>query len=101
MTLKTIIKITTDGKLELPPEIRSRLQSGDEFFLWEEKDTIILKKVQNSGADDITQQEKIKGDEGFFEIADPLAELNKIDPITEEEIQEEIRAYRREKRELS
>jgi bifunctional DNA-binding transcriptional regulator/antitoxin component of YhaV-PrlF toxin-antitoxin module len=101
MTLKTIIKVTADGKLELPPEIRSRLQSGDEFLLWEEKDTIILKKVQNSLVDDSKQQERIKGDERFFEIADRLAELNKVDPITEEEIQEEIRAYRREKRGLA
>jgi hypothetical protein len=100
MTLKTIIKITADGKLELPPEMRSRFQSGDEFLLWEEKDTIILKKVQNSLTDDIKQQEKVKGDDRFFEIADRLAELNEIEPITEEEISEEIRAYRREKRGL-
>ena len=101
MTLKTIIKITADGKLELPPEIRSRFQSGDEFLLVEDKDSIILKRVENSGVDNIKNKEKIDGDNRFFEIADRLAELNEVEPITEEEISEEIRAYRREKRGLS
>ena len=34
----------------------------------------------------------------FFEIADQLAALNETDPITEAEIEEEIRAARAEKR---
>jgi hypothetical protein len=100
MTLKTIIKITADGKLELPPEMRSRFQSGDEFLLVEEKDSFILKRVKTSGVDALKKQEKMAGDNRFFEIADRLAELNEIEPITEEEISEEIRAYRREKRGL-
>jgi hypothetical protein len=100
MTLKTIIKITADGKLELPPEMRSRFQSGDEFLLVEEKDSFILKRVKTSGVDALKKQEKMAGDNRFFEIADRLAELNEVEPITEEEISEEIRAYRREKRGL-
>jgi hypothetical protein len=67
------------------------LQAGDEFMLWEEEDTIILQRVKKP-----THQEMIQGNIGkyrrqnlsFFEIADRLAELNKIDPIYEDEIQQ-------------
>lgn len=58
-----------------------------------------IKRVKSSLVDVI--KKRIKGNHRFFKIADRLAELNEIDPITEEEIQEEIRAYRREKRGLT
>ena len=60
-----------------------------------------IKKLKISRVDVIKQQERKDGDDRFFEMADRLAELNEIDPITEAEIQDEIKAYRREKRGLS
>ena len=100
MTSKTAIKVTIDGQLELPIAIRSRLQAGDEFVLWEEEDTIILKRVKKT----VFEEKKSESgnersqDLSFFAIADRLAELNEVEPISEEEIEEEIRAYTRENR---
>ena len=98
MIKSTVIQVTKDGKSQLPPEIRSRLQTGDEFMWEEEKDTIILRRVTKSFADGNEGEKVVKKSDGFFEIAERLAELNEIMPITEEEIQEEIRAYKEEKR---
>jgi len=97
MTPRTVIQITKSGELELPPEIRSRLQPGDEFLLWEEKDIIIIKKVEKS----LEKKVNSEPDSRFFEIADRLAELKETLPISEEEIQEEIKAYKLEKRNLT
>ena len=104
MTPTTVIQVTTDGQLELPPEIRSRLQPGDEFVLWEDKDIIVLKKVEKPLRDEIVKPQKEVSSEPssrFFEIADRLAGLNQIAPISEEEIQQEIQAYKQEKRNLT
>ena len=62
---------------------------------------MVIKRVKSSQVDVIKQNEGIDGDDRFFEIAHRLSELNEVDPISEEEIQEEIRAYRGEKRGLS
>jgi hypothetical protein len=97
MTPRTVIQITKSGELELPPEIRSRLQPGDEFLLWEEKDFIVIKKVEKSLENKVNPE----ADSRFFEIADRLAELKETLPISEEEIQEEIKAYKLEKRNLT
>ena len=97
MTPRTVIQITKSGELELPPEIRSRLQPGDEFLLWEEKDFIVIKKVEKS----IKNKVNPEPDSRFFEMADRLAELKETLPISEEEIQEEIKAYKLEKRNLT
>ncbi|NET27958.1 AbrB/MazE/SpoVT family DNA-binding domain-containing protein [Okeania sp. SIO1I7] len=101
MTSKTVIQVTTNGQLELPSEIRSQLQPGDEFLLWQEEDTIILKRVEKSAVEDMikaNQGVNHKSDSHFFEICDRLHQLNEIDPISEEEIQAEIKSYRQEKR---
>ena len=101
MTSKTLIQVRIDGQLELPIAIRSRLQAGDEFVLWEEEDTIILKRVNNTGYEEANRSEtgnERPQDLSFFAIADRLEELNEFEPISEEEINEEIRAYKREKR---
>lgn len=104
MTPTTVIQVTKDGQLKLPPEISSRLQPGDEFVLWAQKDTIILKRVEKPLVDDIIKQPdevSNKPSARFFEIADRLVELNEIAPISEEEIQAEIKSYKQEKRKLS
>lgn len=101
MTSKTVIQVTIDGQLELPIAIRSRLQAGDEFVLWEEEDTIILKKVKKTVFEENNQSESVNDRSqnlSFFAIADRLAELNEVEPISEAEIEAEIRAYKREKR---
>jgi bifunctional DNA-binding transcriptional regulator/antitoxin component of YhaV-PrlF toxin-antitoxin module len=102
MTSKTVIQVTIDGQLELPIAIRSRLQAGDKFVLWEEEDTIILKRVNKTVLEDPNQTasgNERSQDLSFFAIADRLAELNEVEPISEAEIEAEIRAYKREKRE--
>ena len=53
MTSKTVIQVTVNGQLELPPEISSQLQPGDEFLLWQEEDTIILKRVEKSTVEEM------------------------------------------------
>ena len=101
MTSKTVIQVTIDGQLELPIAIRSRLQAGDEFVLWEEEDTIILKKVKKTVFEENNQSESVNDRSqnlSFFAIADRLAKLNEVEPISEAEIEAEIRAYKREKR---
>jgi hypothetical protein len=42
----TVISVTADRQLELPPEIQSQLQPGDEYLIWQTEDTILFKKVQ-------------------------------------------------------
>ncbi|WP_143438289.1 AbrB/MazE/SpoVT family DNA-binding domain-containing protein [Hydrocoleum sp. CS-953] len=104
MTSKTVIQVTANGQLELPPEIRSQLQPGDEFFLWQDEDTIILKRVKKSAVKDMINAQKGVNREAssrFFEICDRFHELNEIDPISEEEIQAEIKSYKQEKRKLT
>ncbi|MDY7006923.1 MAG: AbrB/MazE/SpoVT family DNA-binding domain-containing protein [Cyanobacteriota bacterium] len=104
MTSKTVIQVTTNGQLELPSEIRSQLQPGDEFLLWQEEDTIILKRVEKSAVEDMIKTQKgvdRKPDSHFFEICDRLAQLNEIAPISEGEIQAEIKSYKQEKRKLT
>jgi bifunctional DNA-binding transcriptional regulator/antitoxin component of YhaV-PrlF toxin-antitoxin module len=46
MTKTLVVQVTADGQLEIPPEVLSRLQPGDEYCLWEEEDMIVLKKIQ-------------------------------------------------------
>jgi bifunctional DNA-binding transcriptional regulator/antitoxin component of YhaV-PrlF toxin-antitoxin module len=43
-----VLQVTAQGQLELPPEISSELQPGDEFVIWQEEDTIVLKRLQKS-----------------------------------------------------
>ncbi|CAD5983129.1 hypothetical protein PCC9214_05126 [Planktothrix tepida] len=80
------------------------MHPGDEFVLWEEEDIIILKKVKKPLLNEFIEHQKtvdLEGSLSFFEIADRLSKLNEIDPISEEEIQEEIQAYKQEKRNLA
>ena len=46
MRTVTIISITEDRQLELPPEIQAKLRPGDEYMIWETEDTILFKKIK-------------------------------------------------------
>lgn len=34
MSRTLVVQVTADGLLEIPIEIRSQLQPGDEYYLW-------------------------------------------------------------------
>ena len=45
MTTELLIQISPEGKLELPPEVQTRLKSGDKYLISMTEDSITLKKV--------------------------------------------------------
>lgn len=76
MPQTTVVSVTPNRQLELPPEIQATLQPGDEYLMWQTEDTILLKKVQRpTTLADIRAQVRALG-------ADPeeptLAELSQI-----------------------
>jgi hypothetical protein len=46
MSSTSIVLITDDRVIALPPEIQATLQPGDEYLVWQTEDTLLLKKVQ-------------------------------------------------------
>jgi hypothetical protein len=46
MTPTSIVCVSSDGAITLPPDIQATLQPGDEYLVWQSDDTILLKKVQ-------------------------------------------------------
>jgi hypothetical protein len=46
MRATTLISVTPDRQLELPPEIQATLEPGDEYLIWQTEDTILFKKIQ-------------------------------------------------------
>jgi bifunctional DNA-binding transcriptional regulator/antitoxin component of YhaV-PrlF toxin-antitoxin module len=46
MRKTTIVSVTSDLQLEVPPEIQSKLRPGDEFIIWEEGENIFFQKLQ-------------------------------------------------------
>ena len=40
MRKATIISVTANLQLEIPPEIQAKLHAGDEFMIWEEGENI-------------------------------------------------------------
>lgn len=47
MRQATIISVTPDRQLEIPPEIQAQLNPGDEYLIWQTENTILLQKVQH------------------------------------------------------
>ena len=41
-----VVQVTAEGQLKILPEVLSSLQPGDEYYLWQEEDMIVLKKIQ-------------------------------------------------------
>ncbi|GAB4425664.1 MAG: hypothetical protein Fur0044_23710 [Anaerolineae bacterium] len=91
-----IAQISPEGTLVLPDELRERLKDTAELaILWNE-DLIVMKPLmEEQTAQSTSAQDKITR---FFDIADHLASLNEIAPLTEDEIQAEIEAYQAEKK---
>ena len=46
MTVTSVVFVTADRAIALPPEIQATLQPGDKYLVWQTDDTILLKKVQ-------------------------------------------------------
>ena len=46
MTVELLTKVTPEGQLELPPEVREQLQPGDEYQILVTDNQIILNKVR-------------------------------------------------------
>ena len=46
MRKATIISVTRDRQLEIPPEVQEKLNPGDEYMIWTTDDSILFKKIQ-------------------------------------------------------
>jgi hypothetical protein len=42
----TIVSVTDDRQLEIPPEVQAQLNPGDEYMIWATDDAITFKKIQ-------------------------------------------------------
>ncbi|HSM82155.1 MAG TPA: hypothetical protein VLS96_10735 [Nodosilinea sp.] len=46
MRKATIVSVTGDRQLEIPPEVQERLTPGDEYMIWITEDAITFQKIQ-------------------------------------------------------
>ena len=46
MRKATIVSVTDNCQLELPPEVQATLNPGDEYLIWTTDDSIWFKKIQ-------------------------------------------------------
>lgn len=74
MTTKLIAKVTSEGKLEIPPEILQQLQPNSEYEITVTERSIILEKKSNSTVD----------------LDKFLEELDQLEPDPEQPTLEEI-----------
>ncbi|TAF08686.1 MAG: hypothetical protein EAZ77_06645 [Nostocales cyanobacterium] len=74
MTTKLIAKVTSEGKLEIPPEILQQLQPNSEYEISVTERSIILEKKSNSTVD----------------LDKFLEELDQLEPDAEQPTLEEI-----------
>jgi hypothetical protein len=83
MRKTTIVSVTSDLQLEVPPEIQSKLRPGDEFMIWEEGENIFFQKLQKQKSiSDLRSRVQSRG-------TDP-------DQPTLAELGEMVRGYRQE-----
>ncbi|PSF38130.1 hypothetical protein C7H19_06575 [Aphanothece hegewaldii CCALA 016] len=81
MESSLIATVTPEGNLELPSEIRKKIQAGEKFIVTLTEDTITLEKMNKFDWDDWEKRvEKARED---------------IEPMTIEEICEIVREVRR------
>ncbi len=90
------IDILDDGTLVLPDDLKESLKNTPELWMaWNEDLIVIHRKSLATSEETLSQKEHIQR---FFAAADKLSQFNEVDPISEDEIQTEIEAYRSEKR---
>lgn len=85
-------KMTSKGQVVIPLDIREEkgLKEGERFLVYDIDDSIVLKRIRNlEKAKDIEEFEKV------FAKTWKIAEERKI---TKKDVEEEIKAYRKEKR---
>ncbi len=56
MRKATVVSVTSDGQLEIPPEVQEKLHPGDEYLIWTTGDVITFQKIQKSKGFDQLQQ---------------------------------------------
>ena len=89
------VKVNPDGTLVLPEELRLRLQDNQELQVaWNDKFMVINYSILPQEKSEFDLDTKIKH---FFNQLDKLLIFNEIDPITPDDIETEIAAYRMEK----
>ncbi|MGF1497329.1 MAG: hypothetical protein ACFB8W_10960 [Elainellaceae cyanobacterium] len=84
MRKATIVSVTPDRLLEIPPEVQEKLNPGDEYIIWTTEDSILFKKIQKP----LTYSELLKRIEA--QGPDP-------NEMSLEEISELVNAIREEK----
>lgn len=77
---------TANGIITLPADMRDALGDAEKVLVIQAEDGLYLKRIEAPRRS------------GLLELADKLAALNEVDPITPEEIEAEIAAVRAEKR---
>lgn len=83
MTVELLTKVTPEGQLELPPEVRERLRPGDEYQIVVTDNQIVFKKVDT----------QLTWDELSRRIEDQEPDPNQL---SMEEICEIVKEVRRE-----
>lgn len=80
-----IISITADKQIELPPDIKEKLVPGDEYLIWQNDDSIMLKKVSQNGT--------------FEQLQNKIASLGKDETwMSEDEVCQIVKEVRKERR---
>jgi hypothetical protein len=78
--MEAIVEITADGTLKLPADLAARFRPSERFFLWEDGDTLHLKRLSAPPLDVLVDE---AGDE---------------DRMSMQEIDEIVHEVRRERR---
>lgn len=74
-----ITELTTDGKLTLPGALAAQFHPSDRFLVWADGDTVHFKRITRP------------------RLTDLVAEAPVGQPLSPEEISEEVHEYRRRK----
>ena len=84
-----IIKVSSKGQIVIPAELRRimGITEGDELYVFGKEDALVIKKIEKK----ILEKE-------FEEIVKPIQAKMQRSGITREDVEDEIQAYRREKR---
>jgi AbrB family looped-hinge helix DNA binding protein len=86
-----ITKMTSKGQVVIPQKIRNMkgIEDGERFLVYDTEDSIVLKRVKNL--------EKTKDVEEFEKTFAKTWKIAKKNNLTREDVNEEIKAYRKEK----